>query len=113
MQILTESDNGSMEYSEKPFKHLSLKSHKWIERNCGDWVLKAMKNYLFDPDKVFPDWGTQFAVTLKDIGKEETTRMGEAEVLYEYVMASPFWEMNYQIRKKLLQKAKSKLEQKN
>lgn len=84
------------------FKHLSPRSHQWIDKNCGEWVLDAMRDYLFDPDRVFPDWGTRFAVTLKDIGKEDVVRMGEAEVLYDYVMSTPFWEINYQIRKKLL-----------
>lgn len=84
------------------FKHLSPRSHQWIEKNCGAWVLEAMRNYLFDPDRVFPDWGTRFAVTLKDIGREEVERMGEAEVLYDYVLSSPFWEINYQIRKRLM-----------
>lgn len=84
------------------FKHLPARSHQWIEKNCGVWVLDAMRNYLLDPDRVFPDWGTRFAVTLKDIGREEVERMGEAEVLYDYVMTSPFWEINYQIRKRLM-----------
>lgn len=84
------------------FKHMSPRSHQWIEKNCGAWVLEAMRNYLFDPDRVFPDWGTRFAVTLKDIGREDVERMGEAEVLYDYVMSSPFWEINYQIRKRLM-----------
>lgn len=84
------------------FKHLPPRSHQWIEKNCGTWVLDAMRNYLLDPDRVFPDWGTRFAVTLKDIGRDEVERMGEAEVLYDYVMTSPFWEINYQIRKRLM-----------
>lgn len=84
------------------FKHMPPRSHQWIEKNCGVWVLDAMRNYLLDPDRVFPDWGTRFAVTLKDIGREEVERMGEAEVLYDYVMTSPFWEINYQIRKRLM-----------
>lgn len=84
------------------FKHMPPRSHQWIEKNCGAWVLEAMRQYLLDPDRVFPDWGTRFAVTLKDIGREDVERMGEAEVLYDYVMTSPFWEINYQIRKRLM-----------
>lgn len=94
----------------KIFKHLSVKSHQWIGRNCGKWVLDAMGTYLLDHDKVFPDWATQFAVTLKDIGEEQVIKMGEADVLYEYVMTTPFWEANYKIRKRLLAKAKQKFE---